>query len=180
MGKKSDTQYYVIVIMLLSLALGTALHDPFLHGIVAHINGWTVESYSSNLFTGQTSTMAPVNAPTNQVWVFYMFPAMFIIVAIFIVTYLALMTSTMDDKFILVIGIVLVALNIPSLYPGITGSDSESAMRILIDRGMPDFSAVIIHYTIFLIFFVLWSMYLFIAVENNPKDAKKRLNSLIK
>ncbi len=180
MKRKSDTQYYIIVIMLLSLALGTALHDPFLHGMVAHINGWTVESYSSNLFTGQTSTIAPVNAPTNQIWVFYMFPAMFIIIATFIVTYLALMTSSIDDKFIMVIGIVLVALNMPSLYPGITGSDSDSAMRILTERGMPEFSAVIIHYAIFLIFFVLWSMYLFIAVENNTKDAKKRLNSLIK
>lgn len=180
MKQQSDTKYYILIILLLTLSIGTALHDPLLHGLMAKINGWSVDSYSSNLFTGQTSAMVPRSATTESIWLFFMAPSIIIIISIFIVTYIALISSTFDDRFILLIGIILIGLNIPSLYPGITGSDSDSALKILIDRGTPEITAYLIHYTIFLVFFVLWSLYLFIAVENNAKDAKKRFKSIIR
>lgn len=180
MKQQSDTKYYILIILLLTLSIGTFLHDPLLHGLMARLNWWSVDSYSSNLFTGQTSTLVPKSASTESIWLFFMMPSIVIIISIFIVTYIALISSTFDDRFILLIGVILIGLNITSLYPGVTGSDSDNALKVLIDRGIPEITAYLIHYAIFLVFFVLWSLYLFIAIENNPKDAKKRLHSLIR
>ncbi len=180
MKQQSDTKYYIIIIMLITLGAGTFLHDPILHGLMAYMNGWSVESYSSNLFTGQTTSLAPSNATTNSIWLFYMFPSMAIIILTFIVTYIALMSSTMDDRFILIIGTILIGLNITSLYPAVEGSDSDNALKILIDRGTPEPIAVLFQYTIFIIFFILWCYYIYIAIENNSGDAKKRMKGVLK
>lgn len=171
---------YYIIIMLLTLSIGTALHDPFLHGLMAYLNGWSIESYSTSLFTGHTSSMAPKDASTFSIWLFFMFPSMFIITSTFIITYMALMSSTFEDRLVLTAGVVLVALNMPSLFPGVIGSDSDNAFRILIERGTPEIAAILIQYSIFIIFFLLWCYYIYVAIENNPKDAKKRLHSLIR
>lgn len=180
MKKSSDMQYYILAIMLITLSAGTMLHDPLLHGIMAKLNGWSIDSYSSNLFTGQTTSLVPKNATTSSIWWFFMMPAVFIIIATFIVTYIALVSSSFDDRFVLVIGVILIGINITSLYPGVSGSDSDNALKTLIDKGTPEITAYLIHYAIFIVFFVLWSFYLFIAVENNSRDAKKRMVGLFK
>ncbi len=182
MPKIKENEYfsYYIIIILLVLSIGTALHDPFLHGLMAYLNGWSVESYSSSLFTGRTSVITPRDASTGSLWLFYMMPPMTLIALIFIVTYIALMSSIFEDRLMLVIGTVLIGINITSLYPGVTGSDSDNALRVLIDRGTPEITAVLIQYFIFIMFFLLWCYYIYIAIENNPKDAKKRLHSLIR
>lgn len=171
---------YYIIIVLLTLSIGTALHDPFLHGLMAYLNGWSVESYSSNLFTGHTSSIAPKDASTLSIWLFFMFPSMFIIIATFVVTYMALMSSTFEDRLVLTAGVVLVALNMPSLFPGVAGSDSDNALRILVERGTPEITAILIQYSIFIIFFILWCYYIYVAIENNPKDAKRRMKGILK
>lgn len=174
-GKESgnDYIYLTIVMTYLTLAIGTFWHDPILHSLIAIFNGWELDGYKSGLMIGSTSAIANAASSTFSYWIFYMFPALVIFLLIIIVTIIR------QDRILMVGGIILFSLNIPSLNPEITGSDAYNAVQLLVSRGWSEFSATTLHYIIFLLMLAVWGIYLYIVTENNPKDAMGRMKNII-
>lgn len=164
-----------IILVLLSVIIGTGFHDPVLHSVIIYINGWELGAWQSGLLTGSTEALISVSSmesiPTLNLFVFYMFPATFI----FLLVYLLTIKST--SRFALIAGVILLGLNIASFSPSISGSDANSALELLILRGMPTITAYTLMYGLFFIALVLWAFYVFISIENNPKDARRRMIS---
>lgn len=166
-----------IILVLLSVIIGTGFHDPVLHSVIIYINGWELGAWQAGLLTGSTEALISVSSmesiPTLNLFVFYMFPATFI----FALVYLLTIKST--SRFVLIVCIILLGLNIASFSPSIIGSDANSVLELLILRGMPVVTAYTLTYGIFILALLLWAFYIYIAIENNPKDARRRLNYII-
>ncbi len=174
MVKKSDNFLLSVVLVFLALVIGTQIHDPLLHSIIIWINNWQLGDWQSGILTGSTEALISISSmndiPTMNLWIFYMFPA----ITIFTLIYLLTMRST--SRFVLIAGTVIMALNIASFSPSITGSDANSALNLLILRGWSNLSAYLLMYGMFLFALILYGIYIYIAIENNPSDARKRLN----
>lgn len=166
-----------IILVLLAILIGTHLHDPILHGAIIYMNGWQLGSVQTGLLTGSTEAIISVasmnDIPTLSLFIFFMAPAIFIFLLVYILT----IKST--SRFILIIGIILLGLNIASFSPSITGSDASKALELLILRGMSTIEAYTLMYAIFILALFLWGIYIFIATENDYKDARKRLNYVL-
>lgn len=175
MSKKKESNdyiYWTVIIVFFGLALGTFLHDPVLHSVAATINGWSIDSYESGWMTGSTSVIAPANASWQSLWFYFMFPSL----AIFILT--IVITLIRMEKSVMVGGIILMSLNLPSLNPTIPGSDAYNAVGMLVKSGFAEGYANMLHYLLFFLILVVWGLYLYIVIENNPKDSRKRVENI--
>lgn len=170
----NDYIYLTILAVFVFLALGTFVHDPILHGIVAYAFHWQISDYQNGLMVGSTSAIASVKAPVFQYWLFFMLPALFIFVAVIAATIIR------TDRLVFVAGIILMMLNLPSLNPEINGSDAYNAVQLLISRGWSTTGAYAAHYLLFFVIVSLFALYLYIAVENSSKDARKRLVNIVR
>lgn len=170
--ESNDYIYYSIIIVFIGLSAGTFLHDPILHGLAATINGWSIDSYDSGWMTGSTSVIAPKTAGWQPFWFYFMFPSL----VIFILT-LAI-TIIRPERFIRVGGIILISLNLPSMNPTIIGSDAYNAVNMLAKSGFSEGFAYMMHYLLFFLILVVWGIYLYIVIENDSKDSKKRVENL--
>ncbi len=173
--ESNDPIYWTIIIVLFGLSISTFMHDPILHGIAATISGWSIDSYDSGgIFgmTGSTSVIAPTNASWQSVWFYFMFPSL----AIFILT--SLITFIKPEKVIMVGGIILMSLNLPSLNPTITGSDAYNAVDMLIKSGFSEGFVNIVHYLLFFLILIIWGLYLYVTIENSEADARKRVKNI--
>lgn len=181
-GKKAkegnDYKYLTIFIIFISLAFGTFLHDPILHSIVAIANGWELSEYQSGLMTGETTVIATASqasgASTFSFWLYFMFPSLFIYILTMIITILK------QDRLLRVAGVVLLSLNLPSLNPEISGSDSYNAVQFLVTRGWTELSAGALHYSILLGALVVYGLYLYIIIEDSNKDSRTRTQNIMK
>ncbi len=166
-----------IILVFLALLVGTSFHDPILHSVIIWINGWELGAWQTGLLTGNTEALIAVasmdNIPTLSLFIFYMFPASFI----FVLVYLLTIRST--SRFILIIGLILLGLNISSLSPSITGSDASEALKLLILRSWNPITAYLFMYSIFVVALLAWAIFIYIAIENNPSDARRRMNYII-
>lgn len=169
---KQDSTYTIIILVFFIMILGTRMHDPVLHGAIAWLNGWGISDYSSGLTTGQTTATVAATASALALWEFYMFPGLFI----FVTTIVA--TIYRPEREILIMGIILMAMNISSFDPAITGSDAYNAVQVLISTGTGDGLAYSAHYALLITIVILWAMYLYVAIETNPKDARTRIRGL--
>ncbi|MDD5453917.1 MAG: hypothetical protein PHW62_00255 [Candidatus Ratteibacteria bacterium] len=173
--ESNDPIYWSIVIVMFGLSLSTFLHDPILHGIAAKINGWSIDSYDmGGIFgmTGSTSVIAPVSASWPSLWFYFMFPSL----AIFILT--VIITFLKPEKSIMVGGTILMSLNLPSLHPTITGSDAYNAVNMLLKHGFSEWLVYVAHFLLFILVLILWALYLYVIIENNQNDAKKRVENI--
>ncbi len=163
-----------IILVFLALLVGTSAHDPILHSVIIWINGWQLGEFNSGILTGSTEALIGVSSmneiSTISLLIFYMFPAVFIFLLVYILT----IKST--SRFVLITGTILLGLNIASFSPSISGSDANSSLELLILREVPPISAYIFMYGIFIFALIVWAAYIYVAIENNPKDAKRRLN----
>jgi hypothetical protein len=82
------------------------------------------------------------------------------------------------NRLIIVGGLIAMALNFSSLLPNIPGSDAQKAVDVLISRGWSEPSAYGVALLITIIMFLIAGLYLYIAIENNPKDAKARAENI--
>ena len=173
--ESNDPIYWTVIIVMFGLSISTLIHDPVLHGIAATINGWSIDSYDSGgIFgmTGSTSVIAPVSASWQQLWFYFMFPSL----AIFILT--AIITFIKPEKSIMVGGIIVMSLNLPSLNPTITGSDAYNAVDMLVKHSFSEGYANLAHYLLFFLILILWGMYLYVTIENSETDARKRVKNI--
>lgn len=171
----NDPIYWTIIIVMFGLSISTLIHDPILHGIAAKINGWSIDSFNSGgIFgmTGSTSVIAPATAPWQQLWFYFMFPSLAIFVLTVIITFIKPEKSTMVG------GIIVMSLNLPSLNPTITGSDAYNAVDMLVKHGFSEWYANIVHYLLFFLILVIWALYLYVVIENQPQDARKRVENI--
>ena len=176
-GKKesNDPIYWTVIIVLFGLSLSTLIHDPILHGIAALINGWSIDSFDSGgVFgmTGSTSVIAPSTASWQSLWFYFMFPSL----AIFILT--AVIVFIKPEKSVMIFGIISMSLNLPSMNPTITGSDAFNAVGMLVTKGFSEGYANMAHYLLFFLILILWGLYLYVVIENNPKDSRKRVENI--
>ncbi len=173
--ESNDPIYWTIIIVMFGLSISTLIHDPILHGIAATINGWSIDSFDGGgIFgmTGSTSVIAPATAPWLQLWFYFMFPSL----AIFILT--AIIAFIKPEKSIMVGGIIVMSLNLPSLNPTIVGSDAYNAVDMLVKHGFSEGLVIIAHYLLFFLILVLWGLYLYVVIENQPNDARKRVENI--
>lgn len=173
--KKESNDYilYTVLSVFGFIALGTFYHDPILHGIIAYWNGWGIEGFETGLMTGSTTVLASIKASTSSVWLYFMFPSIAIFITVLIATWLK------PDRIIMVAGIILMSMNLPSLKPDLQGSDAYNAVQYLITKGWSELGANALHYILFIAILIIWGLYLYITVENNPKDAKARMENIV-
>lgn len=171
--ESNDYMYWTIIIGFLVLGVGTAFHDPILHGVVAYIFGWMVEDYNIGMGIGATTALAPTGTPVSSIWLFFMLPAIIIFIIVYYVTILK------SDRFIFTAGNMLLGINVFSFHPSIDGSDAFKAMGYLIQQGWSESGAYLLHLFILLIAFGLWFLHYYIIGENNLKDAKGRMKNII-
>lgn len=177
--RESSNQYIYLTILVFFIAIGfaTLLHDPILHSIIGYLNGWQLDSYSVSLGTGSTDTIVSsaqlASTPTFNYWLFYMFPPM----AIFILSFVIVFFN--PNRLIIVAGIIFMSLNFSSLFPNLVGSDAYKAVQVLTSRGWSEPSAYLVHYLILIVMFIIWGLYLYIGIENSPKDAKARAKNIV-
>lgn len=176
--EKISNKYIYLTILTVFIVMGTAtfLHDPILHTLVAWANGWQFSSYSASIGIGSTDALVSkaqiAQTPTFNYWLFFMFPSVFIFVFSFIVIVFH------PDRLFMVAGNILIMLNFSSLLPTVQGSDAYKAIQFLITRGYPEPTAYFIHYVILIIMFIVYALYLYIVIENNPKDAGIRMRNI--
>ncbi len=178
MSKNNNYNFWMsIILVLLTLAVGTGFHDPVLHSVVAYAFGWQIGEVHSGLLTGSTEALITASSmsdiSTLSLFIFYMFPATFI----FTLVYLLTIRST--SRFFLIIGTLLIALNIASFSPSIKGSDANSALNLLILREYSPTASYFFMYGIFIMALIFYSIYIYIAIENDKKDARRRLNYVL-
>lgn len=178
-SKLETNNTYVLLTILLSfftLAIGTRIHDPILHSIVAILNGWSITEWESGLMIGSTTAMisaaTATNTSTTMFWLYFMFPPIFIYVVSFLINVF------FPNRLIRVSGFILMALNLASVNPEIKGSDAYNAAVFLTTRGWSETTAFGIQYLIMFGFIVLYGLYLYISVEDNDKDARNRMKNL--
>lgn len=171
--ESNDIWYLTILIVFSTLSIGTFFHDPLLHGIIAYWNGWEIETFETGLITGSTTVLASTKASTWSVWLYFMFPSIAIFITVIIATWLK------PDRLLMVAGIILMSMNIPSLKPDLVGSDAYNAVQYLIFKGWSETGANVLHYILFIAILILWGLYLYISVENNSKDVKARMKNII-
>ncbi len=175
--ESGDNLYLTILAVIAVLALGTFIHEAFLHGIIALINGWTLDSFTYNLMTGQTVATATAaqaaRTSTFMFWLFFMFPGIIIYAVTFIIAIIK------PERPITVAGIILLALNLASFNPQINGSDSYNAVQFLMTRGWAESRAYIFQFLLLGAAILILSLYLYVVIENNEKDARKRAESII-
>lgn len=179
MNKKetsNDYIYLTILTVMTVFGIGTILHDPLLHSIIALLNGWHLNSYTISLGTGSTDAFATplqlANTPTFNYWLFYMFPSLFI----FILSFMIILFN--PNRLIIVAGLIFMSLNFSSLLPGLPGSDAYNAIQFLISRGWSEPHAFALHYIILIVMFIIWSLYLYIVIENSPRDIRSRTQNI--
>lgn len=235
----NDIILLIILVVYLGLYIGSATHDPILHGFIGLINGWELGEYESGLMTGQTTVMATaaqaLNASIGSFWVYFMFPPLFIFGVILIASIIK------PSKVVLVVGVVLQYLNLASVNPDIPASDASNAANFLITSGWqfpewvlfalyalpisiiiyillikitpnmefiprvytsfvggisiagilnyvgvinlslpPETSAKLLHLIILHGILILWGLFLYVAIENNIKDARARIQNIVK
>lgn len=169
----NDYIYFTILIIFVTIAIGTFWHDPILHGIVALLNGWEIETFETGLMTGSTTVLASTKASIWSVWLYFMFPPIAIFVAVIIATWFK------PDRLIMVAGIILMSMNLPSLKPDLQGSDAYNAIQYLVIKGWSELGANALHYILFITVLILWGLYLYVTVENNSRDAKARMKNIV-
>lgn len=174
--KKSENILLIIMVTFLTLSVGTFLHDPLLHGAIALINGWDISSYESYLTTGSTSVQlnsaSALKADTAQLWVFYMFPSLFLFTAAWLVNIFY------PDRLTRIIGVLVMALNLGSLEPANAGSDADRAAQVLVYGGWSEFTASAAHWIILFTAVLMLALFLFVVIEDSNKDAKARQKGL--
>lgn len=164
--------YLTALFIMLGLTIGTGLHDPVLHGLIAYINGWTVTSYSSGFIVGSTDVTGSDDISTWGKWWFYMLPSIFIFTFVFVVTLVN------PHRLLRILGIVLIGLNLPSLSPEISSSDASQSINILILAGWDSMSAYALHWLLYLIAILVWILYLYIINDDNMKDVQSRISNI--
>jgi len=176
MVRKESTDYLYLSILtgFIVIGLGTLIHDPYLHSFIAIINGWPVTDYTSGLATGSTDILASINASTPSLWIYFMFPSM----SIYIISFTLLLYN--PNRLIIIVGLLLLMLNFASLLPNIPGSDAYNAVQLLISRGWSEVSAYTLHYIITFIIILILLLFLYIGIENNPKDARSRSSNIFR
>lgn len=167
----------MILIVFIGFGTFTYIHDPILHSIIGvGLNGWQFDTYSVSLGTGSTDALATpqqlASTPTFNYWLFYMFPSLFIFILSFMII------TFNPNRLIIVGGLIFMSLNFSSLLPNLPGSDAYNAVQVLISRGWSEPSAYIFHYIILMIMFIIWGLYLYIGIENSPKDARSRVQNI--
>lgn len=170
---QNDDFIYVILTVFFVLGSATFIHDPILHSVAATIVGFSVEGYTTGLMVGSTDVIAPINAAWWKYELFFMFPAIIIFVLI------AIITIARPEKLIMVGGIIVGALNLPSLNPAITGSDAFNAANMMAKQGvMSEGFAMILHYLLFFVVLLVWGLFLYVAIESNSKDSRARIENI--
>lgn len=169
----NDYIYFSVLAVFAVIGIGTFFHDPILHGIIAYWNGWQIESFETGLMTGSTTVLASLKASTWSIWLYFMFPS----IAIFIIVIIA--TWFKPDRIIMVAGIILMSMNLPSLKPDLQGSDAYNAVQYLVAKGWSELGANVLHYILFILILIIWGLYLYITVEDSRKDAKARMNNIV-
>ena len=165
----NNSKTFIILIVFITLGIGTYFHDPILHTIPALLFGWNVPSSFSGFTTGSTNALINPSATPLQLWIFYMLPS----IAIYAVT--LFLTLTHPTKLILISADILLLINLPSFDPLNKGSDSYNAMQyITLSSPIP----FILHFLMFIIAGLILAIFLSIAIEDNVKDAKSRIRSL--
>lgn len=170
--ESNDYIYWTIIIVFLGISAGTFIHDPILHGVIAVLNGWSIDDYQTGLMIGSTSVIAPANASWQSYWIFFMFPALAIFIIVMVITLLR------PERVLMVGGIIVMSMNLPSLNPAITGSDAYNAVDMLAKKGFGEGYANLVHYLLFFIILVAWGLYLYIVIENNSKDSRLRIENI--
>jgi len=170
--ESNDPIYFSIIVVLFGISISTFIHDPILHSLWAVLNGWSIDSYESGWMTGSTSILASSSASWQSLWGYFMFPA----ISIFILT--LIIVAMKPEKLIMIFGIITMSLNLPSLNPLITGSDAYNAVGVLTNGGFSEGFAYTMHYLLFFLILVIWGIYLYIVIEDNSKDSKKRVENL--
>lgn len=165
MRNEKSNMYLTIILVLLAF-LGTYIHE-FLHRVIAFLNGWESSSISG-LIVGSTDATVLANTSPISLWVFYMFPSTIIYITIF------LFTVFNPNRFVRAMGTVIIGLNLASLSPEVSGSDSSSAANILISSGYNAFTATAIHWIIYVIAITFFVAYVYIVTEDNNRDAIRR------
>ncbi len=169
----NDAIYLIIVITLLSLATFTYIHEG-LHALVAYAYGWEISDSSHGLMTGETSAIASSHASTLAYWSFFMLPALVMFLAVITITVL------FPNRFVLVVGVIVSQLNLPSTNPQIPGSDAYNAAQFLMTRGWSETGAYTIHYILFFAILALYALFLYVVTENNQGDARRRMINIIR
>lgn len=169
--------YLTLLVSFVVFSLISYLHDPFLHTIIGtYVNHWQFDSYTTSIGTGSTNFLVTssdvANTPTFNYWLFYMFPSMTVFILAFVLVFYN------PNRLIIVGGLIAMALNFSSLLPNIPGSDAQKAVDVLISRGWSEPSAYGVALLITIIMFLIAGLYLYIAIENNPKDAKARAENI--
>jgi len=168
----SDTAKMFVLIMFLGLGVATYIHDPILHSVPAYLFGWDIESFSTQLTTGETTAVTQ-NASLMQVWIYFMFPSLAIIALSMLVTIF------LNNRLLYVVSSILIMMNFASFDPTLIGSDSNKAMDYLIQNGgLTTFAAYVLHIAILLFIIVVIALYWYVIFENNPKDANKRMGEV--
>lgn len=173
MFKRKEKEIFplFIAITFVSFGLLTFLHDPILHAIPACIFGWNVTEWNAGILTGQTSVTS-INAKMWEVWLFYMTPPL-------ILCSLALGSAIYKpSRLIAIPALVLFMLNLASLDPEITNSDSYNGLKTLLEGGFSITNAYLIHYGIFILSIIAFAIFLYINLENRPSDSIKRRDNV--
>ena len=171
---KQITFPIVLMITFLSFATLTFLHDPILHALPALAFGWNVESWVTGIMTGSTTVSATGDVTSIELWIFYMLPSIVLTLS----SIIAVMIYPV--RTIILPALVLFMFNLPSLNPFIAGSDAAAAVQVLIDSGISTASATMYHTLLFFTFLGLFSFFLYITMEDEPKDAERRTMEVIK
>ena len=164
-----------IIVTALALSVCTFFHDPLLHGLIAILNGWHIESFSTQMFTGQTTISIPATTPytLSQAWIFFMFPALTLI------TLAIVFALYFKNRIMYIFSTILIMLNFASIDPGIVGTDANRAMLVLEEFGVSHIKAYMIHMIILAMVIIVFALYQFIIYENNPSDSTKRMKRII-
>ena len=171
---KQETLPLIMLLTFLSFATLTFLHDPILHALPALAFGWNVDSWVTGIMTGSTTVSATSDVTSIELWIFYMLPSLTL-------TTLSLFSVIIYPiRIVIIPALILFMLNIPSLNPFITGSDASMAVEVLIESGISTAGATLTHIIIFLLFIAIFAFFLYITIEDEPKDAERRTRSITK
>ncbi len=168
--KENKSHFYLTIIIVLLAFLGTRLHEG-IHWLYASLNGWNASS-TSGIITGFTDVTMQNTPSSLSLWIFYMLPAFVIYIAIMLVTIYH------PDRFMRVVGIVLIGLNLATFSPELLGSDSYNALQVLITAGISSLTANIFHWLIYLLAIAVYIIYIYIVIEDSNSDASKRVKTI--
>jgi len=169
--KEQKSNFYFTIFLVLLAFIGTRIHE-LIHWTYAYLSGWEASS-TSGLLSGFTDVIMQTPPSPISLWFFYMAPAIIIYITIILITVYH------PDRFARVMGIVIIALNLASYSPEIPSSDSYNALQVLLTSGVHSFTANLIHWIIYLSAIAIYIIYIYIVIEDNNKDAVKRIRTLI-